>query len=245
MGVSSLPAFLKYTVHSTVGKSWYSTATQRTTRLVRSSVHVIVCRVRASSICSRACLRAHAGSSSDDGRPPYVKESGGPLLPAVVTNGRSPTQRSFPSARTTFASAQSLWSQEIPSPALPTSSVNDLAPPRSTWTFSPAIPSRIRLERYNRLPRAWTEKTTLPLPPAVCSLLSTPTTAESFRPGEGRWTTTLLTAWQYSPRRYCLPAIFSGRPPRLLRTTGSWFANTSNPIGAGAGPGAAHCCWNH
>ena len=46
MGVFAWPVFLKYTVHSTTGKSAYSTATQRTSRPVLASVQVSVCCVR-------------------------------------------------------------------------------------------------------------------------------------------------------------------------------------------------------
>ena len=44
-----VPGFLKYTVHSTVGKSWYSTATTRTTNPVLGSVYVNVRSVRCGS----------------------------------------------------------------------------------------------------------------------------------------------------------------------------------------------------
>jgi hypothetical protein len=41
-----------------------------------------------------------------------------------------------------------------------------------------------------------TENTTLPRPPEVCSLLSTPTRALNDLPCPGNRATTLLTAWQ-------------------------------------------------
>jgi len=51
-------------------------------------------------------------------------------------------------------------------------------------------------ERNPSFPPTFTEKITLPRPPEVCSLLSTPAVALKVLPGPGSRTTTLLTAWQ-------------------------------------------------
>ena len=64
--------------------------------------------------------------------------------------GISPSQSSFPSAKVTLASAQSDWSQPIPSPASPTSKVNASAPARSTFHLAPwsAKAHHLGLERH-------------------------------------------------------------------------------------------------
>ena len=70
-------------------------------------------------------------------------------------------------------------------------------------------------------PLTFTANTTLPRPPEVCSLLSTPAMALNILPGPGNRTTTLLTAWQYRPRAYSFCTICIGRPPRVFFSTGS------------------------
>ncbi len=106
----------------------------------------------------------------------------------------SPSQTAVPSSRTTRASAQSDWSQDIPSPPSPTVSTNSVASPRSTDTGTPGIPSRMSSECQISAPPASTPNTTLPRPPLVCSFESTPTTASNRFPGWARYTTTRLTA---------------------------------------------------
>ena len=58
------------------------------------------------------------------------------------------------------------------------------------------MPSRMSGDRNASLPLTFTANTTLPRPPEVCSLLSTPAMALNDLPGPGSRTTTLLTAWQ-------------------------------------------------
>ena len=70
IGVSVLPVFLKKTVHSTVGKSLYSTASQRTCSPVDESVQTSVRPVRFASIFLELRSIFHAVSSSGDGLPP-------------------------------------------------------------------------------------------------------------------------------------------------------------------------------
>jgi hypothetical protein len=95
-----------------------------------------------------------------------------------------------------FASTQSAWSQAMPSGVSSICKTNSFAPSSSTRTGLPDIPSRITPERnFSAAPR-WTEKSTLPRPPLVCSLLSTPEIAVNVAPGPGNRTTILLGAWQ-------------------------------------------------
>src|ERR1039457_424804 len=77
IGDSAVPVFLKYTVHSTVGKSWYWTPTQCTRRPLWGSLQVKVCCSRwSSSFCvSRSSF--HWPRNSADACPPYRNENGG------------------------------------------------------------------------------------------------------------------------------------------------------------------------
>ena len=68
--VSRLEVFLKSTVHSTAGKSAYSTAAQRTWRPETGSVHVVVRRVRAASSREVSVAFGQAGSRPDEAFPP-------------------------------------------------------------------------------------------------------------------------------------------------------------------------------
>jgi hypothetical protein len=70
MGVVPWPVFLKYTVHSTAGKSLYSTTTQRTSRPVFASVQLSVCCVRPWESWLLVLFRGQAASSSPDDWPP-------------------------------------------------------------------------------------------------------------------------------------------------------------------------------
>ena len=63
IGVSLSLVFLKYSVHSTVGKSRYSTPTQRNTNPVFGSVYVSVCSMRLSSSCRLSALERPIASA--------------------------------------------------------------------------------------------------------------------------------------------------------------------------------------
>ena len=73
---------------------------------------------------------------------------------------------------------------------------NSVAPSNSTATGLPGMPSRTTPERNFSPPRTVTEKSTLPRPPLVWSLLSTPAMAVNRAPGPGKRTMILLGAWQ-------------------------------------------------
>ena len=70
IGVSALPVFFKYSVHSTVGKSRYSIATHRTLRPVAGSLQSK--GVLGAPIVELSEARSYFQSfrNSDEGRPP-------------------------------------------------------------------------------------------------------------------------------------------------------------------------------
>jgi len=69
IGVSAVPVFLKYSVHSTLGKSPYSTARQVATRPVAGSVKAATRSVLAPSILRDERSTFHVPRSPADGLP--------------------------------------------------------------------------------------------------------------------------------------------------------------------------------
>ena len=190
--------------------------------------------MRLLSISSDSRSSSHSLKRSDDGLPSYVKEKKGstPTGPSRSSMSIiSPSQSSVPSTSVTFASAQSAWSQEMPSPPSDTFRKKSLFSDRSTLTGTPGSPPRITEDWNFSCPATFTEKTTLPRPPEVLELLSTPAIAVKVFPGLGRRTCILLTAWQYSPRVNSCSPILRGLPARALSWTGSLLARTTSPDG--------------
>lgn len=70
------PVFFQWSVHSTVGKSWYWTASQRSTRPDAASVHVSRCAVRCSSSFRCSISFFQPGNNAVEGLPSKTKEKG-------------------------------------------------------------------------------------------------------------------------------------------------------------------------